>query len=419
MPHERTFAIGGRYGIRALQIRLELAEFKKKIRLVRIFGFAIVRPKFYEPRYDRGYLAGIMKCTKLTNRRQLFSFMIIVHKQLFIATLLVMISSKLSSSQAFTHPAHPAHPPSLSRNGHKESIRLAQTTNDDGRSSEEPAQELGRFYKVRPKWEGSSYSYVRPIERSRNESGTKENINTDADESSRNRVDLDFPNCGKVVLYQDPSLVADHGVSGTGHTLWSAALAMSSYLDKELENTSDAPMLGNRKIETCLELGAGLGLPSIVATRHGVPRVIATDTDKELGVMRGLEESMRRNLSGEQYAKQVSVEALDWRHPREELIQKLGTLDLIIVSDVIWKATRPSWKDLFSLLEVLRNKSDIKAEQRDPLVLMGYTQRRLDMTLKEEQEFFDLVRQSGMQLKPIPSEASDNWPLTVIWIVSK
>ena len=356
-----------------------------------------------------------MKWTKQTNIRHTHTSMPIVHKQLLIAILLVMISSKLTTSQAFTHVQNPAYLSSLPRNGHKESIRLAQTTRDDDRSSEEPAKELGRFYKVQPQWEGSSYSYVRPSKRSRNVTDTKENINTDADESSRNKVDLDFPNCGKVVLRQDPSLVADHGLSGTGHTLWSAALAISSYLDKELENTgpSNAPMLGNRKIESCLELGAGLGLPSIVATRHGVPRVIVTDTDEEMDVMKGLDESMRCNLSEEQYAKQVSVEALDWCHPREELIEKLGAIDLIIASDVIWKATQPSWQDLFSLLEALRDKSEI--EQRDPLVLMGYTQRRLDMTLKEEQEFFDLVRKSGMQMKPIPSAASDNWPLTVVY----
>ena len=374
-----------------------------------------MRPKFYEPRYDRGYLASVMKWTKQTNIRHTHTSMPIVHKQLLIAILLVVISSKLTTSQAFTHVQNPAYLSSLPRNRHKESIRLAQTTRDDDRSSEEPAKELGRFYKVQPQWEGSSYSYVRPSKRSRNVTDTKENINTDADESSRNKVDLDFPNCGKVVLRQDPSLVADHGLSGTGHTLWSAALAISSYLDKELENTgpSNAPMLGNRKIESCLELGAGLGLPSIVATRHGVPRVIVTDTDEEMDVMKGLDESMRYNLSEEQYAKQVSVEALDWCHPREKLIEKLGAIDLIIASDVIWKATQPSWQDLFSLLEALRDKSEI--EQREPLVLMGYTQRRLDMTLKEEQEFFDLVRKSGMQMKPIPSAASDNWPLTVVY----
>jgi len=345
--------------------------------------------------------------------------MVIVHKQLLIAFLLVMISSQLTRSQAFTSH-NPAHLFSVPRNGQKERIRLAQTTNDDGCSSEEPVQELGRFYKVRPQWEGSSYSYVRPSKRSRNLKDTKKNMggDIDANKSSRNRVDLDFPNCGKVILHQEPLLVADHGVSGTGHTLWSAALAISSYLDKEFENTepgANAPMLGNRKIESCLELGAGLGLPSIVATRHGVPRVIVTDTDEEMAVMKGLDESMRCNLSDEQYAKQVSVEALDWCHPQEELIEKLGTVDLIIASDVIWKATRPSWQELFSLLEILRNKSKISAEERDPLILIGYTQRRLDMTVKEEQEFFDLVRKSGMQIKPIQSAASDNWPLTVVY----
>eukprot|EP00563_Minutocellus_polymorphus_P020777 CAMPEP_0197716024 /NCGR_PEP_ID=MMETSP1434-20131217/1066_1 /TAXON_ID=265543 /ORGANISM="Minutocellus polymorphus, Strain CCMP3303" /LENGTH=369 /DNA_ID=CAMNT_0043300323 /DNA_START=494 /DNA_END=1603 /DNA_ORIENTATION=- len=368
--------------------------------------------------------------------------MTFVHKRIFIAILLVMNRSKLTTSQAFTSVQKPAHLPSIPRKGHTERVRLAQTTSSEGGISEESAKELGRFYKVRPKWEGSSYSYARPSKRSRNVKDTKEenvggDINTtgsyDANESGRQRYELDFPNCGKVGLRLNSSLVADHGVSGTGHTLWSAALAISSYLDSQLENdgiASDgsmyAPTFDNRKIESCLELGAGLGLPSIVAARHGVPRIIVTDTDEEPDVMKSLEESMRHNLNEEQFANQVSVEALDWRHPRDDLMQQFGTLDLIIASDVIWNATRPSWPGLFSILDRLRHncyKSEDTAEHRDPLLLMGYTLRRLDMTVQEEQEFFDLVRKSGMQAKPMPSASSDNWPLTVIyelsWVGSK
>lgn len=217
--------------------------------------------------------------------------------------------------------------------------------------------------------------------------------------------------------------VADHGASGTGHTLWSAALAISSHLDDQLDmastGTNDAaPALGNRTIGCCLELGAGLGLPSIVAARHGVPRVVATDSDQEPDVMEGLEASLQSNLREEVYSKQVCVEGLDWTHPGGDLSSDLGP-DLIIASDVIWNATRPSWPGLFDLLNRLRsNKLKKEGERKDPLVLMGYTQRRLDMSVGEERGFFDLVRRSGMQATPIPTAASDNWPLTVVYKLS-
>ena len=61
------------------------------------------------------------------------------------------------------------------------------------------------------------------------------------------------------------------------------------------------------------------------------------------------------------------------------------------------------------------NELKDEKERADPLVLMGYTQRRLDVTVAEEREFFDLVRSSGMQARPMPSAASDNWPLTVVY----
>ena len=241
----------------------------------------------------------------------------------------------------------------------------------------------------------------------------------------KRQVELEFPNCGKIVLYQDPSLVADHGVSGTGHTLWSAALAISSHLDANFhlasaDSHSTVPMLGVCKIKSCLELGAGLGLPSIIAARHGVPHVIATDTDTEPDVMKSLEESIRQKMKEEVYLRYVSVEELDWTHPRDDLVQELAP-DLIIASDVIWKATRLSWPDLFELLNRLRsNRHEMQdeTENADPLVLMGYTQRRLDMTVDEEKGLFDLLRKNGMQAKPTPSAASDNWPLTVVYELS-
>lgn len=360
--------------------------------------------------------------------------MICWESTLFVAILLAILSSKLATSQAFTslHVQNPAHLQKIAQKARvDDTSRFAQPKAELDNDGADQMASLGRFYKVRPKWEGSSYSYVRPRERSRTDMIEAKTISkADTNRPKRRQVELEFPSCGKIVLHQDASLVADHGVSGTGHTLWSAALAISSHLDASFNvapKSSDdvAPMLRDDKIKSCLELGAGLGLPSIVAARHGVPHVIATDTDTEPDVIKALERSMCQNLKEEDYERNVSVEELDWTKPRDELVQELAP-DLIIASDVIWNATRQSWPDLFALLNRLRsNRRGTEDERKntDPMVLMGYTQRRLDMTVNEEKTFFDLLRKNGLEAKPMPSVASDNWPLTVVyemsWVDSK
>lgn len=377
----------------------------------------------------------IMTLTNRTKRRSCRLQMFCWESTLFIAILLAIISSKLTRTQAFTTLQKPAHLQTIARKARDDDTsRFANPKGEIDNDDTDQKLHLGRFYKVQPKWEGSSYSYVRPRKRRRADmiDATKENngseTNTkskaDANRPKRRQVELEFPNCGKIVLHQDPSLVADHGVSGTGHTLWSAALAISSYLDANFElaakDSDDIPILSNHSVKSCLELGSGLGLPSIVAVRHGVPHVIATDTDTEQDVIRGLQRSIHQNMNEEVFSKNISVEELDWTHPRDELVKELAP-DLIIASDVIWKATRPSWPDLFELLNRLRsNLHELEDDKdpTDPMVLMGYTQRRLDMTVDEEKEFFDLLRKNGLQAKPIPNAASDNWPLTVVYELS-
>ena len=78
-------------------------------------------------------------------------------------------------------------------------------------------------------------------------------------------------------------------------------------------------------------------------------------------------------------------------------------------------------RTVFALLSRLRKNRRQLQDEKDPtnpMVLMGYTQRRLDMTVDEEKEFFDLLCKNGLQAKPIPSAASDNWPLTVVYELS-
>ena len=290
-----------------------------------------------------------------------------------------------------------------------------------------PPDELGRFYNVEPEWKGTSYSYVRP--------SLPKKEDTTGDSNTKSSEDcwetLEFPHCGSVTLENHAERVAPGGKEGTGFALWSAALAISSYLDTkfatdagatEKSNNDDTSSTCTNTWRTSLELGAGLGLPSIVLARHGVQRVVATDKDP--AVVELLEKNMRDNLEAKFFDEQkdqdehpyVTIETLDWANPNQELAQTLAP-DVIVASDIIWNATQPVWEDLLSLLGQMRENYHRRYsnQNRDPWVILGYTQRRLDMTLEEEQQFFRLLDSVGMEARTLAdANYSDHWPLTVL-----
>lgn len=99
-------------------------------------------------------------------------------------------------------------------------------------------------------------------------------------------------------------------------TLWPAALGLGQFLE-----SLGRAGLGGR---TLLELGCGLGLPSLIAARHGA---IVTATDFHPAV----EPLLLRNaaLNG---VETLAYRQLDWRRPDPEL----GRFDLVVTSDVLY-----------------------------------------------------------------------------------
>jgi predicted nicotinamide N-methyase len=73
-----------------------------------------------------------------------------------------------------------------------------------------------------------------------------------------------------------------------------------------------------------LELGCGLGLPSIVAAVDGARRVLATDWSRE-----ALDFAAR---NAELNGARVDTELVDWREPRD-----LGVWDLVLCSDLLYE----------------------------------------------------------------------------------
>ncbi len=101
--------------------------------------------------------------------------------------------------------------------------------------------------------------------------------------------------------------------------LWPAAEALSIYL-------SENPHLIQRK--QVLELGCGLGLPSIVATQLGA-QVLASDFHPDV------EEYFLRNCRHTNIT--CSYQRLNWREENA----KLGRFDVVIGSDVLYESKHP------------------------------------------------------------------------------
>jgi len=166
------------------------------------------------------------------------------------------------------------------------------------------------------------------------------------------------------------------GCGKLGHQIWPSALALSLALVREfgIMSKNIDPIHRPRSV---LELGAGCGLPSVVCRDVLQLPVTATDfwyegqgsVDRDMDrlipeVYHGI--NLRYNVIGAAPTSAVStrfgggqerestparVELLDWH--KIETVQKIGPIDLVIGSDVIYYPMdiEPLWKTMESLLK--------------------------------------------------------------------
>jgi hypothetical protein len=167
----------------------------------------------------------------------------------------------------------------------------------------------------------------------------------------------------------------------------------------------------------------------------------------------------------------IAIESLDWTSSADQvqaLVAKYPPADLIVLSDLIYAQTRPVWKDLLLVINQLRSSwrstrrrgpqqepqhettttttttaaqpaimptmkqqplerfdgtfssscHDDDDDDGDPLVLLGYTQRRRNLDIQGEREFFALLQDMGMEAVMIPMDQvpnSDKRLLTILF----
>ena len=90
-----------------------------------------------------------------------------------------------------------------------------------------------------------------------------------------------------------------------------------------------------------LELGAGTGLLSIIASKF-LPSAEVIATDYHPDVLANLRSNVSTNVSGQDQSP-ISVHALDWSNPSADDPFREGSFDMILAADVIYHSDHAQW----------------------------------------------------------------------------
>lgn len=178
------------------------------------------------------------------------------------------------------------------------------------------------------------------------------------------------------------SLVGGHPL--WGHYLWNAAVVAAEYIVK----TFPPAML---QAMTFVELGAGAGLPSIVAARHGARHVVATDYPDNT-LLRNLEDNVRRCVPERGYGPAAAVHGLKWGCGPDDQ-WAVSQFDVIVLSDLIFNHSQHA--NLLQTCAMLSGPSTV--------ILVTFSHHRPHKML-DDLKFFEVARdQFGLAVRHVES----------------
>ncbi|KAJ7043501.1 nicotinamide N-methyltransferase [Mycena alexandri] len=162
-----------------------------------------------------------------------------------------------------------------------------------------------------------------------------------------------------------------------GHHLWNAARAFASYLDAAPELYRD---------RSVLELGAGGGLPGLVAALNGAGRVVLTDYP-DAALIANLEHNVEENVPAA-LRERVDVKGYIWGQPVQPLLDGLRSegFQLIIMSDLVFNHSQHD--------ALLQTCEQGLASDKEAVVLVFYTHHRPHLAHRD-MEFFAKARERG------------------------
>ncbi|KAI0317798.1 putative methyltransferase-domain-containing protein [Amylostereum chailletii] len=194
------------------------------------------------------------------------------------------------------------------------------------------------------------------------------------------------------------SLVGNHPL--WGHHLWNASRSFASYLDQ------NRTLYHGRNV---LELGAGGGLPGIVAIKNGARKVVLTDYP-DAPLIKNLEDNVHENMSPDE-ARRGHVQGYIWGQRVEPLLQSLAEVpegkpqgfDLIIMSDLIFNHSQHD--ALLKTCELTLSSwiSESADTDNEPCILVFYSHHRPHLA-ERDMDFFRKATERGWICSEIVTE---------------
>ncbi|EXJ54182.1 hypothetical protein A1O7_09519 [Cladophialophora yegresii CBS 114405] len=177
-----------------------------------------------------------------------------------------------------------------------------------------------------------------------------------------------------------------------GHLLWNAGQVVATYLEDHARQ-----LVQNKSI---LELGAGSGLPSLVAALLGARKVVVTDyPDQELV------DNLRYNIehcSTLNNKSTIVAEGYLWGSAPDSLKSHINPgpegFDLLILADILFNHSEHT-KLLRTVRECLKRSSESVA-------LVFFTPYR-PWLLDKDLDFFELARKDGFVVKKLSEQIMD------------
>ncbi|KAJ7760518.1 putative methyltransferase-domain-containing protein [Mycena metata] len=173
--------------------------------------------------------------------------------------------------------------------------------------------------------------------------------------------------------------------------IWDSGIGLSAWLVSH-----PPPFLSSSEPLRILELGAGIGLVSIVlGALRPADRIIATDVASAMPL---LQHNITANTSS------VEAAVLDWDDEEfPECVRECGAFDIIIMADVTYNtASFPS------LVRTLKNLVELSPKR--PRVVLGYKERDAG-----ERALWGMAEAAGIVFKSVGQVAGSGGALVEIW----
>jgi len=139
---------------------------------------------------------------------------------------------------------------------------------------------------------------------------------------------------------------------GVGGAAWPAGYVLAEYMSRRPSIPPDADDVFDWTNKRVVELGAGLGLVSIVAALLGAD-VVATDGVE--GVLPVMRENVQKHTAAAKHA--VNCTLLSWGEEADETRILADGVDVVLAADVVYGDKVHIWKKLLKTINRLTDPS--------------------------------------------------------------